>query len=133
MSSSQAPLGSLVVSELLTRFEHRTRRVWYGCQPLKDVELLEGLKVKHIYHEQAPNGGNVVVTFHHSSSSACLFGYRWRDVDGSAREIRDGEGCEEHAVAGRMADMIMIDLEEEVEAGDRGLPSPCETDGVNWL
>ena len=92
----------------------------------------EQITVEDVYIEQGkPAGNELVILFRDPQRPHCLFGFRTDPsppqiltVDGGLVPDTDPEGH---------AEVLYVNLMEEVEAADMGLPEECADKGVTWL
>lgn len=87
------------------------------------------------------SGANVdlVVYFRHGARPGCVFAARWKDIageaadDARAQEKMTGKPPSDHELVEWFAKLILIHLDEEIEAVDLGLPEDCDPAAVTWI
>jgi hypothetical protein len=100
---------------------------------LREVDL-KGIELQGV----APHL-DLVLFFGHSSKPGCVFGFRWRDVSGEAahdaeqQEKMTGQTATDTEMVDWLAKLILINLSEQLEADDLGLPNDCNPQSITWL
>ncbi len=87
-------------------------------------EAISGLQVRDLRLEGSYPGTRLILTFEHADRPGCTFGYKWPVWSADP---------EEHADPYFPAMGFIINLREELEAPDLGLPAECSPDTVTWI
>jgi hypothetical protein len=95
----------------------------------------EGITFEDTRIETNEDDYDLVVLFREDARPECLFGRRWSKI--WAMELEDQQGLsveidDEEAVEGFVT-LFIVNLGEEIEATDLGLPSECDPDSVTWI
>lgn len=88
-----------------------------------------GIGVEDVRLERSGKGSSVVITFRDlKRQEECLFGRR-EDAVGPPEPWQDPyRGAPEG-----WAELVAINLQEDVQAAGLGLPRKCDPDGVTWM
>jgi hypothetical protein len=70
----------------------------------------------------AADGESIVVTFRDPERPGCLFGWRWSWAEGPRPEELDFA-----------AELLRVNLEEDLLSERYGLPADCASAGVTWF
>lgn len=78
---------------------------------------------------------DLAVLFRADDRPECLFGRRWSNI--WTMELEDQKNMpvrisDEEAIEGFVT-LFIVNLAEEIEAVDLGLPSDCDPDSVTWI
>jgi hypothetical protein len=82
---------------------------------------------------------DLVLLFRYSTRPGCLFGFRWKDLSGEAardaeaREQMTGEPPTDADMVESFVKLFLINLNEEIEAEDLGLPEDCAHGSITWI
>ncbi len=87
-------------------------------------DAIEGLHMQALELEGRPPGTWLVLTFKHASRPGRVFGYR--------RAVWSSDP-EEHSDPYFPAMGFIINLREEIDAPDLGLPTECSPAAITWI
>ena len=83
---------------------------------------------------------DLVALFHHVDYPGCLFGYYYNRIYSYALKAyslgRAKRGGQQGVIRDRASDLVadfIMNIEEEVYAGNGDLPRDCDPDSVTWL
>lgn len=124
-------------------FAERVRRAVAGRllrerppeEPPRWLEGWPGITVVDVRVEGTQPLIDLVVLFRAEARPRCLFGYRWTDIWTRAATDQEQESepePDEQAIVSFVR-LFLINLEEQIEADDLGLPADCEPDGITWI
>lgn len=88
------------------------------------AEAISGLRVRSLQLEGTHPETNVVLTFEYAGRPGCVFGYK--------QPVWSADP-EEHADPYFPAMEFIINLREQIEAPDLGLPAECPPGAVTWV
>ena len=87
-----------------------------------------GIRIEDVRLEDSADGGRVVITFRDPGRPGCLFG-REEDAVGPPEPWEDPY---RDAPEG-WAELVAINLQEDIEAVGSGLPRKCGPGSVTWI
>jgi hypothetical protein len=100
---------------------------------------LRDLKLQRVELEGTGLNVDLVVYFGHSDRPGCVFAARWKDIAAEAADdAREQEQMTEKPPSDDdlvewFAKLILINLTEQIEAVDLGLPEDCDPDAITWI
>jgi hypothetical protein len=97
--------------------------------------LTKGITIEEVRIETNDADYDLVVLFREDARPECMLGRRWSNI--WAMELGDEKDLsvrisDEEAVEGFVT-LFIVNLDEEIEAVDLGLPSECDPDSVTWI
>lgn len=104
--------------------DHYEQLVLAGARERLDSGAIDGLRVRELSLEGGFPDTKLVLLFEHDSRERCVFGFMFSVWSGDVQQ---------HDNAYFPTMEFIINLREEIEAADLGLPVDCSSEDVTWI